>query len=113
MYLPSEYLHVWCTSYVLWCIYYSKASSVDDKAFEPDPNFLDITKPLFMQMWNNNFTKDYYLEQVWDLICWMNAGERGERPIVVMGFTETREELFFVAISDFKHAYRMIVNDYS
>lgn len=31
---------------------------------EPDEKFLDITKPLFMQMWNNNFTKEYYLQQV-------------------------------------------------
>jgi hypothetical protein len=31
----------------------------------PDPNFLDITKPLFWQMWDNTFSKAYYLEQVW------------------------------------------------
>eukprot|EP01134_Creolimax_fragrantissima_P004721 CFRG4721T1 len=30
----------------------------------PDPSFLDITKPLFMQMWNNTFEKDYYMKQV-------------------------------------------------
>ncbi|KNC80576.1 hypothetical protein SARC_07060 [Sphaeroforma arctica JP610] len=29
-----------------------------------DPDFLDITKPLWLQMWNNTFEKDYYMQQV-------------------------------------------------
>lgn len=31
---------------------------------DADPNFLDITKPLFWQMWDNKFGKKYYLDQV-------------------------------------------------
>lgn len=37
-----------------------KSTSLDD----PDPNFLDVTKPLWPQMWNATYTKEYYLRQV-------------------------------------------------
>lgn len=29
-----------------------------------DPKFMDITKPMFPQIWRNQFSKEYYLEQV-------------------------------------------------
>lgn len=46
-------------------------SSAEDLSRETDPNrdykehkFLDLSKPLFMQVWNGGFSKDFYLEQV-------------------------------------------------
>ena len=46
-------------------------SSADDLSRETDPNadykthkFLDLNKPLLMQVWNGGFSKDFYLEQV-------------------------------------------------
>lgn len=43
---------------------------------EPDEAFLDITKPLFMQMWNNNFTKEYYLQQVRESVLFICGGKQ-------------------------------------
>jgi 4-hydroxysphinganine ceramide fatty acyl 2-hydroxylase len=46
-------------------------SSAEDLERETDPNadykqhkFLDLSKPLLMQVWNGGFDKDFYLEQV-------------------------------------------------
>ncbi|KAJ4346240.1 fatty acid alpha-hydroxylase [Ascochyta clinopodiicola] len=46
-------------------------SSADDLSRETDPSidykqhkFLDLSKPLLMQVWNGGFEKDFYLEQV-------------------------------------------------
>lgn len=46
-------------------------SSEEDLSRETDPNidykqhkFLDLSRPLFMQVWNGGFDKDFYLEQV-------------------------------------------------
>jgi 4-hydroxysphinganine ceramide fatty acyl 2-hydroxylase len=46
-------------------------SSADDLSKETDPTadykthkFLDLNKPLLMQVWNGGFTKEFYLEQV-------------------------------------------------
>lgn len=46
-------------------------SSAEDLSKETDPNqdykehkFLDLSKPLLMQVWNGGFSKDFYLEQV-------------------------------------------------
>lgn len=46
-------------------------SSAEDLSRETDPDrdykehkFLDLSKPLFMQVWNGGFDKDFYLEQV-------------------------------------------------
>jgi len=46
-------------------------SSADDLSKETDPEsdygthkFLDLSKPLLMQIWNGGFTKEFYLEQV-------------------------------------------------
>jgi 4-hydroxysphinganine ceramide fatty acyl 2-hydroxylase len=46
-------------------------SSADDLSRETDPDrdytehkFLDLSKPLLMQVWNGGFEKDFYLEQV-------------------------------------------------
>jgi 4-hydroxysphinganine ceramide fatty acyl 2-hydroxylase len=46
-------------------------SSAEDLERETDPNadykqhkFLDLSKPLLMQVWNGGFEKDFYLEQV-------------------------------------------------
>ncbi|MCJ1308524.1 fatty acid alpha-hydroxylase [Agyrium rufum] len=46
-------------------------SSADDLSRETDPHsdfrthkFLDLNRPLFMQVWNGGFSKDFYLEQV-------------------------------------------------
>jgi 4-hydroxysphinganine ceramide fatty acyl 2-hydroxylase len=46
-------------------------SSADDLSKETDPNsdykvhkFLDLNRPLLMQVWNGGFSKEFYLEQV-------------------------------------------------
>jgi len=46
-------------------------SSAEDLSKETDPNsdyrthkFLDLNRPLLMQVWNGGFSKDFYLEQV-------------------------------------------------
>jgi 4-hydroxysphinganine ceramide fatty acyl 2-hydroxylase len=46
-------------------------SSAEDLSKETDPDrdykehkFLDLSKPLLMQIWNGGFSKDFYLEQV-------------------------------------------------
>ena len=46
-------------------------SSADDLSKETDPmadykthKFLDLNKPLFLQVWNGGFKKDFYLEQI-------------------------------------------------
>lgn len=46
-------------------------SSAEDLSKDTDPDrdykehkFLDLSRPLFMQVWNGGFSKDFYLEQV-------------------------------------------------
>ena len=46
-------------------------SSAEDLSKETDPDrdykqhkFLDLNRPLFMQLWRGNFSKDFYLEQI-------------------------------------------------
>lgn len=58
--------------YSLVLSYVSDWEATDD--FEPDETdttadfeknqFLDLRRPLFMQVWEANFTKSYYLQQV-------------------------------------------------
>lgn len=33
-------------------------------ADDADPNFLDLSRPLWPQIWSNNFTREYYVQQV-------------------------------------------------
>ncbi|KAI9501081.1 fatty acid alpha-hydroxylase [Coemansia spiralis] len=41
-----------------------KGSSKDEMECVEEEKFLDIHKPLFMQMWRSNFTKEFYIREV-------------------------------------------------
>ncbi|KAJ2510625.1 fatty acid alpha-hydroxylase [Coemansia sp. RSA 2049] len=42
----------------------AKDSSRDEMEYVEDEKFLDLRKPLFMQMWRSKFTKDFYIREV-------------------------------------------------
>lgn len=45
-----------------YCIGYLEDS--DTKPTEKKDTFIDVTKPMLLQVWNGNFTKDVYVKQV-------------------------------------------------
>ncbi|OLY78223.1 Ceramide very long chain fatty acid hydroxylase SCS7, partial [Smittium mucronatum] len=47
-----------------WINQQADSHSPSIKIAAPSANFIDPNKPIFTQMWNSNFTNDFYLEQV-------------------------------------------------